>query len=76
MTHLTDTLIHKLILGETIGRHLTHLEGKHDDLVAYYNKISKEIWTDIDFSKYTEEQINEMRLEVINWCKDRLEGLK
>lgn len=76
LKHLTDTLIHKMILAETIGRHLTYLEGEHDALVTYYHQVGKEIEQEAAFPGYTKEQINEMRLEVIEWCKARLEALK
>jgi len=70
---LGHKLIYKLILGESIGRHLTHLEGEHDDLVAFYEEVSKEIREETNFGSYTKEQINEMRLEVIRWCMSELE---
>lgn len=73
--HLTDTLIYKMALAETIGRHLTHLEGKHDNLVNYYITLSEELRKELNFQGRTRDEINEMRLETILWCKDKLETL-
>jgi hypothetical protein len=64
-----------MALAETIGRHLTNLEGNHDDLVNYYINLSEELRKEFNFQGRTREEIDEMRLETILWCKDKLESL-
>lgn len=70
---MNEDLIYKMIVAETLGRHITHAQQDvKEEYISLYGRVSEELRKELDFQSKTPEQIEAMRLDTIKWCVKEL----